>query len=175
MHRKERKDVVLTVDAMLKSIHAERHRLAFLAAVIVAAIHLAYRESQDITSLWAATALVAATTYALSALAFGGWRFLWVVCRTLRRDVRGILVFVKMKLIIKKHVKNGENIPSLWNKTVEKYEDKTCFFFEDEKWSFREVCNCVISDISDFSFLLKKFHVYPQSHGSFVKLLNRRN
>ena len=120
---------------MLTALKKKRHLLASCAALGVVGAAIVDGNA----ALGATTALWAALTYALAALALGGWRFLWVVCRTFRRDVRAILVFVKMKLVIRKHVKNGENIPSLWNQTVEKFGDKTCFFFEDERWSFHEV------------------------------------
>ena len=119
---------------MLTALQERRHLSALLAALSVVGAASAI---DDATS-WS-TVLWGTLTYALTALALGGWRFLWIVCRTFRRDIRAILVFVQMKLIIRKHVKNEENIPSLWNKTVERFGGKTCFFFEDETWSFHEV------------------------------------
>ena len=87
----------------------------------------------------ALAALAALATFASTAFLLGGWRFALIVCRTIRRDVKGILVFVKMKLIIRKHVKDGRNIPSLWEDTVDQFRDKPCVYFEDQVWSFREV------------------------------------
>ena len=112
-----------------------RHHLACLAAVSTTALSLASNESPDLFHV----ALRAFSTYAISALLLGGWRFAWVVCRTFWRDIRGILVFIQMKLIMRKHVRNGENIPSLWRKTAETFGEKVCFYFENLTWSFNEV------------------------------------
>jgi len=84
-------------------------------------------------------ALAAVATFASTTFLLGGWRFALIVYRTIRRDVKGILVFVKMKLIIRKHVKDGRNIPSLWEETVDQFRDKPCVYFEDQVWSFREL------------------------------------
>ena len=129
-----------------------RHRLAAAASISAAAIFLISDESHGIVADAAPKALLwALFSYASTLFLLGGWRFAWVVGQTFSRDVKGILVFVKMKLIMRKHVRNKENIPSLWNKTVETYGEKVCFFFENQSWSFNEVHFCLFHRVFPLS------------------------
>lgn len=128
------------------SLFKWRHQLALATAVCAAGVFLDSKQSAGSLDLFDTNGAdllsalpLALSSYSLTALLLGGWRFAWVVCQTLRRDIKGILVFVQMKMIMRKHTNNAENIPSLFRKTVEKYGDKTCFFFEDQKWSFNEL------------------------------------
>ena len=128
-----------------------RHHLGALTAVVAALYNFSNESNFDCSALLRAARLILAC-YCISTVTFGGWRFLWIVCRTLRRDVRGILVFVKMKLAIRKRVNNRENIPTLWNQTLQRFGDKTCFYFEDQKWSFRDV-SCSLRGSPGYEFL----------------------
>ena len=125
-------------DVIAATAYRWRHHVACLAAISFAALDLASDESRGGAG-FLHVSLGALATYAISALLLGGWRFAMVVYWTFWRDVRGIAVFLQMKMIMRKHVKNGENVPSLWSKTVKTYGDKTCFYFENQTWSFHEV------------------------------------
>ena len=126
---------------MAKTLFEWRYYVAALTSLGVAvSLSVGSRDVDDGAVFSAGkTAALTAATFASTALVLGGWRFALIVCRTIGRDFKGILVLVKMKLVIRKHVKDGRNIPSLWEETVQKFRDKPCVYFEDQVWSFREV------------------------------------
>lgn len=72
-------------------------------------------------------------------LGTGGWRFMKVVIKTLPRDLRALHVLLSLKWNVKKYNNAGSSIPKLFQATVEKFPDKTCFIYEDRRWTFQEV------------------------------------
>lgn len=81
------------------------------------------------------------TTLTVSAvyLVTGGWRFAKVVCFTIERDLRALHVLLTMKWNVRKYHRSGSSIPKLFKATADKYPNKTCFIFEDKRWTFQEV------------------------------------
>ncbi|KAJ8001458.1 hypothetical protein DPEC_G00169710 [Dallia pectoralis] len=81
-------------------------------------------------------------------LVMGGWRFLYVVLRTIRRDLRCVCVVLRVKRSIRQHLKNRSTIPSLFGRTAARYPDKPALVCVStgEVWTFRELagrCNAV--------------------------------
>ncbi|XP_045194546.2 long-chain fatty acid transport protein 4-like [Mercenaria mercenaria] len=72
-------------------------------------------------------------------LATGGWRFMKVVIKTLPRDLRALSVLLTLKWNVKKYNNTGSSIPKLFQATVEKFPNKTCFIYEDKRYTFQEV------------------------------------
>lgn len=112
----------------------EKRRHLLASVVSLGAVLIAYGDGGRLAAL-----LVCIVAYAVAVFCLGGWRFAYVVCRTIRRDIRGLLVFFKMRLAIRRHVANEANVPSLFNETVIKFKNKVCFYFEDQQWTFSQV------------------------------------
>ncbi|KAL8558160.1 hypothetical protein ACOMHN_035465 [Nucella lapillus] len=72
-------------------------------------------------------------------LATGGWRFAYVVVRTLPRDVRGLKALVKVTLKVRSHTRANATIAKLFQVQVKKHPYKPCFLFEDQTWTFQQV------------------------------------
>ncbi|CAG7722386.1 unnamed protein product, partial [Allacma fusca] len=86
-------------------------------------------------------------TYVLATLAvvsFGyivitQYKFIWILLRTLRRDLTGITRLARTILkIVVAQLKN-QTVGDSFNQTAAKYPNKTCFYFQDQKWDFRDV------------------------------------
>ncbi|TTA69396.1 Long-chain fatty acid transport protein 1 [Bagarius yarrelli] len=81
-------------------------------------------------------------------LGSGGWRYLYVAVRTARRDVHGVMVLLRVKLALWRHLRNGSTIPSIFAQTVARQPDKPALVYEatGETWTFSELdqlCNGV--------------------------------
>lgn len=72
-------------------------------------------------------------------LVTGGWRFTWVILRTLPRDLRGLYLLITLKYKIKRLTKANANLPSLFAQTVARHPNKAAFLYEDRVWTFRDV------------------------------------
>uniref|UniRef100_A0A8B9GV13 Long-chain-fatty-acid--CoA ligase n=1 Tax=Astyanax mexicanus TaxID=7994 RepID=A0A8B9GV13_ASTMX len=71
----------------------------------------------------------------------GGWTSFRVFVKTIGRDLHAAGVLLKVKLNVKRHLRQRNTIPRIFAETVQKYGDKTALIFEGtgEKWSFREL------------------------------------
>ncbi|MCJ8746055.1 hypothetical protein PDJAM_G00137460 [Pangasius djambal] len=81
-------------------------------------------------------------------LGSGGWRYLYVAARTAKRDLNGVLVLLRVKLALWRHMRNGSTIPSIFAQTVALHPDKPALVYEatGETWTFSELdrlCNGV--------------------------------
>uniref|UniRef100_A0A9J8BZA1 Arachidonate--CoA ligase n=1 Tax=Cyprinus carpio carpio TaxID=630221 RepID=A0A9J8BZA1_CYPCA len=74
-------------------------------------------------------------------LGSGGWKSLHVFSKTIYRDLHAASVLLRVKLNVKKHLRERNTVPKLFAKSVKKYGDKTALIFEGtgEKWSFKEL------------------------------------
>ncbi|XP_016374264.1 long-chain fatty acid transport protein 4-like [Sinocyclocheilus rhinocerous] len=74
-------------------------------------------------------------------LGSGGWKSFHVFSKTIYRDLHAASVLLRVKLNVKKHLRERNTIPKLFAKSVKKYGDKTALIFEGtgEKWSFKEL------------------------------------
>lgn len=83
------------------------------------------------------TILAAFMLYLIS----GGWRFMIVLIKTLPRDVKALLVLLKLKRAVKRLSQGGIGIPTLFHETCDQHPDKTCFIdvIGDKHWTFRDV------------------------------------
>ncbi|KAL1005092.1 hypothetical protein UPYG_G00054410 [Umbra pygmaea] len=81
-------------------------------------------------------------------LAAGGWRFLYVAMRTIKRDLTCLYMVLRVKYSIRQHLRNNSTIPSLFGHTVALYQDKPALVCVStgQVWTFRELserCNMV--------------------------------
>lgn len=74
-------------------------------------------------------------------LGTGGWNSLRVFVKTIGRDLHAAVVLLKVKLNVKRHLRERNTIPKIFAETVRKYGDKTALIFEGtgERWSFRQL------------------------------------
>uniref|UniRef100_G1TQ11 Arachidonate--CoA ligase n=1 Tax=Oryctolagus cuniculus TaxID=9986 RepID=G1TQ11_RABIT len=74
-------------------------------------------------------------------LGSGGWRFIRVFIKTIRRDVFGGLVLLKVKAKVRRYLRERATVPVLFASTVRRHPDKTALIFEgtDTRWTFRQL------------------------------------
>uniref|UniRef100_A0AAQ5XF90 Arachidonate--CoA ligase n=1 Tax=Amphiprion ocellaris TaxID=80972 RepID=A0AAQ5XF90_AMPOC len=74
-------------------------------------------------------------------LGSGGWKFLQIFARTVGRDLHAATVLLRVKMNVRRHLKEKNTIPKIFAETVERYGDKTALIFEGtgEKWTFQQL------------------------------------
>nr|AAD11623.1 fatty acid transport protein [Homo sapiens] len=74
-------------------------------------------------------------------LGSGGWRFIRVFIKTIRRDIFGGLVLLKVKAKVRQCLQERRTVPILFASTVRRHPDKTALIFEgtDTHWTFRQL------------------------------------
>uniref|UniRef100_A0A3B3CUF9 Arachidonate--CoA ligase n=1 Tax=Oryzias melastigma TaxID=30732 RepID=A0A3B3CUF9_ORYME len=74
-------------------------------------------------------------------LGSGGWNFLDIFVKTLGRDLHAAYVLLRVKLNVKRHVREKNTIPKIFAETVQRHGDKTALIFEGtgERWTFRQL------------------------------------
>ncbi|XP_067947380.1 long-chain fatty acid transport protein 1-like [Watersipora subatra] len=71
----------------------------------------------------------------------GGWRFVKIVFLTLPRDLRALIVLLKLKKQIKTFSSRKIGVPSIFYEVCDRQPEKLCFIdaLEGRKWTYREV------------------------------------
>ncbi|KAK5878781.1 hypothetical protein CesoFtcFv8_024159 [Champsocephalus esox] len=74
-------------------------------------------------------------------LGSGGWSFLHVFAKTIGRDLHAAVVLLKVKMNVRRHLKEKNTIPKIFAETVQRHGDKTALIFEGtgEKWTFKQL------------------------------------
>ncbi|KAJ8286599.1 hypothetical protein GJAV_G00041000 [Gymnothorax javanicus] len=74
-------------------------------------------------------------------LGSGGWKFIHIFMKTVGRDLHAAGVLLKVKLNVKKHLREHNTVPKIFAETVQRYGDKTALIFEGtgEAWTFRQL------------------------------------
>uniref|UniRef100_A0A3B3WUA0 Very long-chain fatty acid transport protein n=1 Tax=Poecilia mexicana TaxID=48701 RepID=A0A3B3WUA0_9TELE len=74
-------------------------------------------------------------------LGSGGWSFLDIVAKTIGRDLHAAYVLLRVKLNVKRHVREKNTLPKIFAETVQRHGDKTALIFEGtgERWTFRQL------------------------------------
>ncbi|KAG5896525.1 hypothetical protein JTB14_020498 [Gonioctena quinquepunctata] len=80
-------------------------------------------------------AIVALVAY----LAAGKWRWCYVALRTLPRDIRALLKYIKLLIQIRRFSKQNVTLADLFQQNVKKHPNKPCILFEDQVWTFAQV------------------------------------
>lgn len=84
-------------------------------------------------------------------LATGGWKFAWVVIKTLPRDVRALSVLFNLKYRLAGYTRQKKLIHDVFRDNVKKHPDKIAFMFEDQKWTFRDV-DTITSKVGNYFY-----------------------
>ncbi|XP_067662687.1 long-chain fatty acid transport protein 4-like [Haliotis asinina] len=71
----------------------------------------------------------------------GGHRFALVVFKTVPRDLKGLVVLLKLTLGVKYHLRKNTSVSALFQSNVKNYPQKACFVCEDKTWTFEDVEN----------------------------------
>ncbi|KAM9307242.1 long-chain fatty acid transport protein 4 [Pholidichthys leucotaenia] len=74
-------------------------------------------------------------------LGSGGWDFLHIFIRTVGRDLHAATVLLRVKLNVKRHLREKNTIPKVFAETVQRFGDKTALIFEGtgERWTFNQL------------------------------------
>lgn len=74
-------------------------------------------------------------------LGTGGWKFLYVALKTARRDLFGLYVLLRVKFSIRRHLRAGSTIPTIFAATAAQHPDKPALICESTgaTWSFSEL------------------------------------
>ncbi|XP_072299259.1 long-chain fatty acid transport protein 1a [Eucyclogobius newberryi] len=69
------------------------------------------------------------------------WKYFYIAARTVRRDLTGLYVLVRVKLALWRYMKNGSNILSIFADTVKRYPNKPALIYEvtGETWTFTQL------------------------------------
>ncbi|CAG7825639.1 unnamed protein product, partial [Allacma fusca] len=67
------------------------------------------------------------------------YKIIWIVLRTLHRDLRGIFRLARTIIRIGIVQFRNNTVGDAFNQTVAKYPCKTCFYFQDQSWNFKDV------------------------------------
>ncbi|XP_072567880.1 long-chain fatty acid transport protein 1a isoform X1 [Paramormyrops kingsleyae] len=106
----------------------------------------ALRLSISLGSLGLLRLLAAPWSWSLAAsfgiyLGTGGWRYLYVVARTAKRDLNGLYVLLRVKIALYQHTRKRNTIPSIFAQTVVRCPDKPALVYDatGETWTFTQL------------------------------------
>lgn len=93
-----------------------------------------------------------------------GWRWFYIAAVTSKRDITGVLAYIRILILIKKYEKKNLTISDIFHMQVAKHPDKAAILCEDEVWTFRH--------LNEFSNRLANvFHSHGYKKGDVVGLL----
>nr|XP_027222609.1 long-chain fatty acid transport protein 4-like [Penaeus vannamei] len=72
-------------------------------------------------------------------LLLGGHVTLWQIYYTLPRDLRGLYRYLKLQYRIRRAKRLNQSVPKISRDIARENAEKVAFYFEDEKWTFKEV------------------------------------
>ncbi|CAL8072558.1 unnamed protein product [Orchesella dallaii] len=83
--------------------------------------------------------MTSAVIFGLSALVLVNYNTIYYILKALPRDVRGLIRFSKVLRSIRWADRNNFTVAKCLDRNAEKFPDKICFYFEEQKWTFRQV------------------------------------
>ncbi|MBN3318134.1 S27A1 protein, partial [Atractosteus spatula] len=74
-------------------------------------------------------------------LGTGGWHYFYIVLRTAKRDLKGLYVLLRVKLALRRHLRAGSTIPSIFSETARARPDEPALIYEatGEVWTFAQL------------------------------------
>nr|XP_046159726.1 long-chain fatty acid transport protein 1-like isoform X1 [Oncorhynchus gorbuscha]XP_046159727.1 long-chain fatty acid transport protein 1-like isoform X1 [Oncorhynchus gorbuscha] len=74
-------------------------------------------------------------------LGTGGWKYLYIVVRTAKRDLNGLYVLLRVKIALWHHLRRNSNIPSIFAQTVRQHPNKPALIYDatGETWTFTQL------------------------------------
>lgn len=69
------------------------------------------------------------------------WKYFYIAARTVRRDLNGLYVLVRVKLALWRYMKNRSNILTIFAQTVKQHPNKPALIYEatGETWTFTQL------------------------------------
>ncbi|XP_012539295.1 long-chain fatty acid transport protein 4 isoform X1 [Monomorium pharaonis] len=101
-------------------------------------------------------------------VAGGRLRWFYVALRTIPRDSKGLLGYIRMLWFVHGHEKKNRNVSDIFRQCVKKHPNKICFVFEDQEWTFQQ-----IEDFSNKIATIFKTHGYKKGDTIALLLENR--
>ena len=69
----------------------------------------------------------------------GGWETVYIVLRTLPRDLKAVKKMVQLVYGTKRAEQRNMTVPKIFSETVARCPDKVLFYFKEEEWTFQQV------------------------------------
>jgi len=88
-------------------------------------------------------------------LATGGWRFAKILTHTTKRDVIGLMRFLKTKYLLYNVQRKNLSVPKIFLQNVKKHPDRVALKFEGNEWTFaklNEYSNRVANLMIEYGF-----------------------
>lgn len=85
--------------------------------------------------------LIVITCLTLLLISNKRYRWIYILYKTLPRDVRAFSRFIRLNILLWFWQKNQITVPAVFAKIVRQYSQKTAFHFEEEKWTYQQVDN----------------------------------
>ncbi|XP_070521049.1 long-chain fatty acid transport protein 4-like isoform X2 [Cardiocondyla obscurior] len=101
-------------------------------------------------------------------VAGGRLRWFYVALRTIPRDCKGLLGYIRMLWAVHCHEKKNRNVADIFRQYVSRHPNKICFIFEDQEWTFQQV-----EDFSNKIATIFKMHGYKKGDTVALLLENR--
>ncbi|XP_014489435.1 PREDICTED: long-chain fatty acid transport protein 4 isoform X3 [Dinoponera quadriceps] len=101
-------------------------------------------------------------------VAGGRLRWFYIAFRTLPRDFKGAVGYIKLLWLIRGHQKKNRNVADVFKQHVDRHPNKVCFIFEDQEWTFQQV-----EDFSNKIATIFKMHGYKKGDAVALFLENR--
>ncbi|XP_055908772.1 long-chain fatty acid transport protein 4 isoform X2 [Eupeodes corollae] len=93
-----------------------------------------------------------------------GWRWFYIAAVTSRRDLTGVLAYIRILILIKKYEKKNLTISDIFHMNVAKHPEKAAILCDDQVWTFRQ--------LNEFSNRIANlFHSHGYKKGDVVCLL----
>ena len=72
-------------------------------------------------------------------LVTGGYETVYIVCKTLPRDLKAVQKMLQLVIGTKIAEINDMTVPKIFYNTVQRCPNKILFYFKDEEWTFQQV------------------------------------
>ncbi|RLU17248.1 hypothetical protein DMN91_011317 [Ooceraea biroi] len=97
-------------------------------------------------------------------VAGGRMKWFYVAFRTLPRDCKGLIGYIRMLWSIRDHARKDRSVADIFRQYVNRHPNKVCFVFEEQEWTYQQV-----EDFSNKIATIFKTHGYKK--GDVVALL----
>ncbi|XP_067217259.1 long-chain fatty acid transport protein 4 isoform X2 [Linepithema humile] len=98
----------------------------------------------------------------------GRLRWFYVALKTLPRDVKGLIGYIRMLWEIHGHEKKDRGVADIFRQYVNRHPNKACLIFEDQEWTYQQV-----EDFSNKIATIFKSHGYKKGDAIALLLENR--
>ncbi|XP_018355249.1 PREDICTED: long-chain fatty acid transport protein 4 isoform X1 [Trachymyrmex septentrionalis] len=101
-------------------------------------------------------------------VAGGRMRWFYVALKTIPRDCKGLIGYIRMLRSVHGHGRKNRNVADIFRQHVNRHPNKICLIFEDQEWTFQQ-----IEDFSNKIATIFKTHGYKKGDAIALLLENR--